>query len=409
MKKEYHIGIVTRNIEKASGITNPETTSTVSAQTLRGAVYFASDTLFDGEYPEPADPSFGYASNNGAGFFWVPRVGDSLLIEIDVSLDNPQPRYICSWYNNDNDIHPEFITNYPRRLGWATNCGHILVFDDTENEEFIMFSHMTSTRFEWDYSGDWYEDIVRNKIIMIRNSLDESIQRDSRSEILGSRSVLIRNDETVEVTGNSSKKIGGDYTLEIDGVYRLKYKELVQEVGALTENIKGGKQLFTDSGYKEVIGGSKSINIVSNKGETIAGDDAKLVAGNSEATYGMKRKEIVAAGNHEIEVQLGNIDHKTLAGTVNLANALASLGMDIAGAITLAGVLASLTMDATGAINLAGILGGFESNVAGISKITGTTIVLGNQIGNVLTTITAPVVDNITGAPHIGVPTVFAG
>lgn len=409
MKKEYHIGIVTRNVEKATGITDDATTSQVSAKALRGAVYFAADALFDGEYPEPAEPSFGYASNNGAGFFWVPRVGDSLLIEIDVSLDNPRPRYVSSWYNNDNDINPEFAINYPRRLGWATNSGHILVFDDTENEELIMLAHMTNTRFEWDYSGDWYEEIVRDKVAKIRSNFNRVIQKDSNEEIIADRYLNVRTNEYIDITGSSHKKTGNDSSLEVDGDYDFKAKGVTEELGGLEQNIKGGKIVTTDSGYKEVIGGSKAVNIVSNKGETIAGTDAKMVAMESEATYGLGRKETVALGDHAVEVQVGNIDHQTLAGTVNLANLLASFGIDIAGAINIASVLSSLSLDVAGGANLAGLLGGFETNPAGISTVSGTMVVLGAQVGMVLTTITAPVVDNITGVPHIGVPTVWAG
>jgi len=169
MAKEYHIGIVTRNIIKASGITSFTKTAKESSS-LQGAVYFQAETLYEGEYPEPARPCFGYASALGAGLFWVPKVGDTLLIEIDNSLDIPDPRYIASEYTNDYDIHRDFKKNYPWRLGWFTNCGHRLVWDDKEDEEQIYFEHTFGGRYNFKKDGS-YELWIRE--ITDRDEKDE--------------------------------------------------------------------------------------------------------------------------------------------------------------------------------------------------------------------------------------------
>lgn len=50
------------------------------------------------------------------------------------------------------------------------------------------------------------------------------------------------------------------------------------------------------------------------------------------------------------------------------------------------------------------------SDSTAVTEIKGTLIKIGaNPIGNILTTATSPVVDNITGMPHIGVPFILAG
>lgn len=151
--KEYHIAIVTRNIEKASGITSFEKTSKVSSAALSGSVYFKAETLYDGEYPDPAYPPFGYASLDGAGDFWVPKVGDTILVEIDSSVDLPDPRYLCCLYTNVREIHRDFKKNYPYRLGRVTNSGHKLVYDDTDGEESINLEHTFGQRLLLDKDG----------------------------------------------------------------------------------------------------------------------------------------------------------------------------------------------------------------------------------------------------------------
>ena len=132
-KKEVHNAIVTRNQDDDLGTR------------LRGGVYFNAPTLFDGEFPLPAEPCFPFASANGAGMFFVPKVGDEIEVEIEAAdetddttdVELPEPRWRCMVYSDVADIDDKFKENYPFRMGWKTNSGHMLLFDDKEGEEFV--------------------------------------------------------------------------------------------------------------------------------------------------------------------------------------------------------------------------------------------------------------------------------
>lgn len=134
--KEVHNAIVTRNTDPDSGI---------AGELLRGGVFFNAPTLFEGEYPLPAEPCFPFASVKGAGMFWVPQVDDEIEVEILVDdgtsdtsdVELPEPRWRCMVYSDPADIAPEFKKNYGNRMGWKSNSGHILFFDDTKGEERI--------------------------------------------------------------------------------------------------------------------------------------------------------------------------------------------------------------------------------------------------------------------------------
>lgn len=131
--KEIHNAIVTRNTDPDLGLK------------LRGAIYFNAPTLYDGEFPLPAYPCFPFASDRGAGMFWVPKVNDEIEVEVladdgsdDTSdIELPEPRYRCMVYSDVADIDDIFKINYPYRMGWKTNSGHYLLFDDFENKQFI--------------------------------------------------------------------------------------------------------------------------------------------------------------------------------------------------------------------------------------------------------------------------------
>ncbi len=129
-RREIHNAIVTRNLD-----------DDIPGASLKGAVFFDAPTLFEGEYPDPALPCFQFASRNSAGIFFVPKVGDEIEIEIsvddgtddtsDVEID--EPRWRCTIYSLGDaelDINKLFKENYPFRMGWVSNTGHHLIFDD---------------------------------------------------------------------------------------------------------------------------------------------------------------------------------------------------------------------------------------------------------------------------------------
>jgi len=235
MGKEQHIGIVTRNVEKASGATSFEQTAKVSSQSLVGAVYFKAETLYDGEYPLPALPSFGYAGENNAGWFWVPKVGDTIIVELDESLDEPDPRYVACLYTNVITMHRDFKKNYPYRLGLVTNSNHRFIFDDYSGVEIINLEHTFGSRVKF------YED----------GSLE-----------LTAREVTNRDDKDEDndtVNEDHLFKLGLDYTQkEMDLKYTYSSGKFAQlkfdgagELIELTDH-RGNKITLDDSGIEVV-------------------------------------------------------------------------------------------------------------------------------------------------------------
>lgn len=199
-KKEVHNAIVTRNTDPDLGVG------------LRGAVFFNAPTLFEGEYPLPAFPCFPFASSPaGAGFFVVPKVDDEIEVEILVNDDNtpfdtsdvelPEPRWRCMIYSNAADIAEEFKVNYPFRMGWKSNSGHYLLFDDKEGMELVKLFHKIGTYLEMNKDGDLIENIVRDRMV--------TVARDLIQNISGKR--------TEDITGDSTETVGGKKVFNVTG------------------------------------------------------------------------------------------------------------------------------------------------------------------------------------------------
>lgn len=94
-------------------------------------------------------------------------------------------------------------------------------------------------------------------------------------------------------------------------------------------------------------------------------------------------------------------------GEIQIDNPGATLKITPSGEVSLV-AKDKLKVDAQGGVEIK-TAGEAEVTASGTVKVTGSTIQLNGSSGNVLTTATAPVVDYITGAPHMGVPTVQAG
>ena len=206
-KAEKHNAIVTRNVPNESDETS----------NLRGAVFFNAPTLFEGEYPEPALPCFPFASSNGAGMFWVPKVDDEIEVLILVDdedsphdssdIEIPEPRYLCMIYNDINEVDEEFLFNYPNRMGWKTNSGHIILFDDGEGVELFRMAHALGQFIEMNAGGHIKTKSLKDHITDVGKDEILTVRRNQNQTVLGSRFTDVYKDNTNHIRGNKIDKI----------------------------------------------------------------------------------------------------------------------------------------------------------------------------------------------------------
>lgn len=144
----------------------------------RGRLLVASATLMgvdsNGEavdYPNFIEPVFPILfSSNGdkvdGGWFGVPSVG--AMVEIEVSTNSvfdqvpgqteqtdPDPRWKSCVLRSGDDVASEFKTNYPKRMGYKTESGHTLIFDDAKDGigGKVMLTHRSGMQIRMSNSG----------------------------------------------------------------------------------------------------------------------------------------------------------------------------------------------------------------------------------------------------------------
>jgi hypothetical protein len=163
--KEYHHGIVRRNDD-------PE---------KRGRLIIEAPSIVSGENLPWAEPSFHFVDSVGnAGSFWIPNVGSVVEVEIEAEPDSEftglLPKWRCNVYPLGT-VPPEFETNYPERRGWKTRAGHVMFFDDTEDERWFYYEHPSGAVFRVDDDGNIELKPPAGKSVLVGDGADQALVR----------------------------------------------------------------------------------------------------------------------------------------------------------------------------------------------------------------------------------------
>lgn len=141
--REEHIGTVRDNNDPDKrGRLMIECPTIVSGETMAGWI----------------EPSFHFVdSSQNSGCMWIPNIGSTVTVSIEAEeeaeVNGLDPRWKCEVFPQGT-VPEEFKTNYPNRKGWVTKGGHILIFDDTENELEFYYKHSTGAEIRVTDDGD---------------------------------------------------------------------------------------------------------------------------------------------------------------------------------------------------------------------------------------------------------------
>lgn len=310
-----------------------------------------------------------------------------------------------------DDIYAGFYTGY-----WQSDITHQGSTFDEDYPESYGFRDSQGTHFKVNKSKKFVE-VQHTSGARIRMNDDSSVEIQSRSEIR-----FVSEDQKTElkfdmVTGNVN--FDPKETMEVKGnKTRLSAPVIEIDTSTKTEEIAGGSTSEIVGGRKEVIGGSYSQSVVGDRAISNSGNKSELIAGETEVTYGQGKDETVGlgdmvaqliagdrnieillgnylisllAGNYDVDIVAGNVTIKTAAGELFIGNSLGTMEIGIAGNIKIS-ALPTLDLESVGITTLKGSL----------TKIN-------SGISPVITVLTDPIEDYITGFPKRGVPTVLAG
>lgn len=278
-KREVHDAIVSRNIDNSLGTK------------LRGSVFFIAPSLFKGEYPYPAEPLFQYASADGAGFFTVPKVNDRIEVEIMVDdgtddfsdIEIPEPRYRAMVYTDSADIAREFKKNYPFRMGFRTNSGHTLIFDDSNKNKELWLEHDFGSRIKMSKNGNIS---IKGRNVTTRDLKDETkdIEAAEFEELLFDfenktiklhdhfGNIFLLNSDGIKATDTNGNVI----TMDALGIKATDFSSnniTMVAAGTTITDANGNTVVMSSDGVKATESGGGELNLASGKVALGNGDE----------------------------------------------------------------------------------------------------------------------------------------
>lgn len=275
--------------------------------------------------------------------------------------------------------------DYPNSVGNSDALGNQVV--NNKAKGITEFKHFSGSTVQFDKSGN---------LTLIAKGNIKFQSEDGKSTV-----DFDYKNGTIKLAGKNSIEIEGDET-------KLSSDKFTEEIGEVNKEVQGSESYAVLGGRKVSIGGSESKSITSDRGLTVAGKTSELYSQDYSATYGMGKEETIATmnylislllGNYDVEVIAGDVILKTMAGNIELGNLIGKLAIDIAGNYNVEGLMT--TIKALTTLTLQGTV---------IAELKAPMVNIGSSpIGMVLTNVTEPLTDNITGKPTIGCATILAG
>lgn len=195
------------------------------------------------------------------------KIGETIVYKKEVALDEDvETADGGSWSQSPIPYNAK----YPFNKVMATESGHLMEFDDTENSRRIHLYHAAGTFTEIDDNGtqvtrivgDGYEILERNGYIHVKGAqhitIDDAhtlkVGNTLNVEISGAATITITNDATINVSGNLSASVGGDMNVQSKGHLSASVGGDVNVQAGGSWNVDASGGIFLNSGASSVVG-----------------------------------------------------------------------------------------------------------------------------------------------------------
>ncbi len=199
---------------------------------------------------------------------------------------------------------PEIPYNaqYPFNKVLATESGHVMEFDDTENSKRVHLYHTSGTFIEIDDNGtqvnrivgDGFQILERNGNVFVTGALNVTVN--------GATNLKVGNALNVDVSGVTNINIFNNANVNIGGTANLAVKDSFN-VHAKSVNIESDTD-FNIKASKLNLNGSDSVNLISSTINNMAG-----------SVTGLKIDSFASASSHSDKITASGSAGSNLAGT----------------------------------------------------------------------------------------------
>ena len=345
----------------------------------------------------------GSGGTAGSSNITPPSVGS--IIAVEFKFNDIYSGFYTGYWVSEKTKSGVFNEQYPETDGKTDEAGNSWIVNKSTGE--ATFRHQSGSALLFDKEGN-VTIRAKNKINFEGSDTDTVVTHDMRN---GSSSSS--GDSTVNnLSGKETNITSSQVTLDTGNV--------TTKASTMTSQITGG--------VEESIGGSKSTSVLGNKAEIVSGASDNLYALGVTETFGLGKTEnyvagsilknillgsetinlvagshtyTIQAGSYTVSVTTGSISFLTAAGVFTCGTAAGSITVDAAGNIIVLGTTKTETISGAYTLTSGGAI---TLSSAGVITIQSA----GFSGGAVLTNVTEPLTDSITGKPSLGVLTTLA-
>ena len=155
--------------------------------------------------------------------FTIPTVLFNLAVENSNGSTFDEPLVVNGTYK----------PSYPKNHVFATEKGHVIEFDDTDDHIRILLSHSSGSYFEYSNDGTLVSHIVSKMFEVVSNDKSSLIEGDSVETI----------DKGLKLKVNKSDSSGNNYDIEIGA--NSNFNIMVRD-GACNFNVNGNVNMFVN-------------------------------------------------------------------------------------------------------------------------------------------------------------------
>jgi hypothetical protein len=111
----------------------------------------------------------------------------------------------------------QYNTKYPFNKVIATNSGHIIEIDDTEDHERINIHHRSGTFIEFHPDGQLVTKVQQNSTVVVNADSNTIVIDDKNTHVGGSSNTTVNNTMNLTVYGNANIKVDSDCNVDVTG------------------------------------------------------------------------------------------------------------------------------------------------------------------------------------------------
>ncbi len=345
-----------------------------------------------------------------SGEFNVPDIGTELTIEHPFQKD-PYFAFYTGYWQSATTHQGFFNEDYPFTWGWQDPSHNYFKVNRAKRTMEMHHETGSTIRFE----ADSVIELMSRKGIRFRS---EDGQTEMFFDMLTGRMDL-------------SPKDGLNFA---GPIVTMAPKAYVMTTGSESKEITGASSTNVVGGYKVNVGGGYSISVVSAAAQSFASKWSCIIADEAEQTYGMGYSASVILGDYATEILLGNWELDIKAGDITMTTLLGNVEITTvagdmkfkttAGNVEIGNIIAFAKFGLTGDVNISAVLNAkveaklnaeikalvkAKVEASAIAEIKGALTMIGNGTAPMVSILTDPLEDLITGKPKFGIPTVLGG